>query len=773
MAAINHPVTAAYRNTVVDDAVLGFVTASAGLGAEVVAQASAVSDAFAAQAAFLATAGGCAKPTSDEDLSVLLGPTIAAMTVVSEAASAVAPSHPRAHYLSAVGDSIGVLGWVAVDSKPVAHIADTASAGDFFLNKVLMSSKGGTDGPAAQTWVAAFRGVVTALKAYVKEHHTQGLVWEFASKVSTTSPMTASRGDGGGEGRSAGGGAGGGGGGAGFTGATGEALAAYLAASKVLGGPIAKQAEAFAAGFKAEEELLEKVGVTPKPADPAAALQPMLEPISAAIGAAAELGSSTSPQDPLFNHLTGVGESVGVLGWVAVDSKPVAYISDMEDAGSFFLNKVLMGAKTAENKAAQQAWVRSVRALYAALKAYVKEHHTQGLVWEFASKVSTTSPMTASRGDGGGEGRSAGGGAGGGGGGAGFTGATGEALAAYLAASKVLGGPIAKQAEAFAAGFKAEEELLEKVGVTPKPADPAAALQPMLEPISAAIGAAAELGSSTSPQDPLFNHLTGVGESVGVLGWVAVDSKPVAYISDMEDAGSFFLNKVLMGAKTAENKAAQQAWVRSVRALYAALKAYVKEHHTQGLVWEFASKVSTTSPMTASRGDGGGEGRSAGGGAGGGGGGAGFTGATGEALAAYLAASKVLGGPIAKQAEAFAAGFKAEEELLEKVGVTPKPADPAAALQPMLEPISAAIGAAAELGSSTSPQDPLFNHLTGVGESVGVLGWVAVDSKPVAYITENKAAQQAWVRSVRALYAALKAYVKEYHTTCLMWNTAQ
>eukprot|EP00170_Pyropia_yezoensis_P007044 contig_28720_g7066 len=86
------------------------------------------------------------------------------------------------------------------------------------------------------------------------------------------------------------------------------------------------------------------------------------------MGVAAEIGSSTPPRDPLFNHLTGVGESVGVLGWVAVDSKPVSYIGDMEGAGDFYLNKVLMGAKTADNKAAQQAWVRSVRALYAALK---------------------------------------------------------------------------------------------------------------------------------------------------------------------------------------------------------------------------------------------------------------------------------------------------------------------------------------------------------------------------------------------------------------------
>lgn len=384
MAAAAHPVVAAYRDSVVDDAVLSFVTASAGLGAEVVAQASALSNAFSAQAAFLTAAGVSAKPSSDEDLSVLLGPTIAAMTAVGEAASSVAPSHARAHYLSAVGDSIGVLGWVAVDAKPVAHIADAAGAGDFYLNKVLMGAKGGGDAPAAQAWVAALRGVVAALKEYVKEYHTQGLVWEFASKVPATSPTAISRGGGVGVGGGGGGGGGGEGSGSGFSDATGEALAAYLAASKVLGGPIAKQAEAFAAGFKAEEELLEKVSVTPKPADSAAALQPMLEPIGASMGVAAEIGSSTPPRDPLFNHLTGVGESVGVLGWVAVDSKPVSYIGDMEGAGDFYLNKVLMGAKTADNKAAQQAWVRSVRALYAALKSYVKQYHTTCLLWNTA-----------------------------------------------------------------------------------------------------------------------------------------------------------------------------------------------------------------------------------------------------------------------------------------------------------------------------------------------------------------------------------------------------
>lgn len=198
MAAAAHPVAAAYRDTIVDDAVLAFVTASAGLGADVAAQAAALSAAFSAQAAFLAAAGGCAKPASEADLSALLAPTVAAMTTVGNAASAVPPSHPRAHHLSAVGDSVGVLGWVAVDTNPVAHIADAAGAGDFFLYKVLMGAKGGADAPAAQAWVAALRGVIAALKAYVKEYHTQGLVWNFASKMPASSPTAVSGGGGGG-----------------------------------------------------------------------------------------------------------------------------------------------------------------------------------------------------------------------------------------------------------------------------------------------------------------------------------------------------------------------------------------------------------------------------------------------------------------------------------------------------------------------------------------------------------------------------------------------
>ncbi|OSX68890.1 hypothetical protein BU14_2124s0001 [Porphyra umbilicalis] len=242
-----------------------------------------------------------------------------------------------------------------------------------------------------------------------------------------------------------------------------------------------------------------------------------------------------------------------------------------------------MGAKTADNKAAQQAWVRSVRALYAALKAFVKDRHTTCLMWNTGAAQGASSGGGAAPATAGGSGSGAGLA-----GGACFDAHTGEALAAYLAASKALGGPVQAQAASLADAFKAEAALLESVSKTPKPKDAAAALQPLLEPIGRAMGAAAVYGSSWAPRDALFNHLTGVGESVGVLGWVAVDSKPVSYINDMEGAGDFYLNKALMGAKTANNKAAQQAWVRSVRALYAALKAYVKEHHSVCLTWNTA-----------------------------------------------------------------------------------------------------------------------------------------------------------------------------------------
>lgn len=81
-----------------------------------------------------------------------------------------------------------------------------------------------------------------------------------------------------------------------------------------------------------------------------------------------------------------------------------------------------------------------------------------------------------------------------------------------------------------------------------------------------------------------------------------------------------------------------------------------------------------------------------------------------------------------------------------------------------------------------------FNHLSAISESVPALGWVAVSPTPAPYVKEMNDAGQfytnrvlkewkekdkrhaEWCRAWVQLLTELQAYVKQYHTTGLVWT---
>lgn len=81
-----------------------------------------------------------------------------------------------------------------------------------------------------------------------------------------------------------------------------------------------------------------------------------------------------------------------------------------------------------------------------------------------------------------------------------------------------------------------------------------------------------------------------------------------------------------------------------------------------------------------------------------------------------------------------------------------------------------------------------FNHLSAVSESIPALGWVAVAPTPAPYVKEMNDAGQfysnrvlkdwkekdkkhgEWCRAWVQLLSDLQAYVKQYHTTGLVWS---
>uniref|UniRef100_A0A3Q3XG85 C-CAP/cofactor C-like domain-containing protein n=1 Tax=Mola mola TaxID=94237 RepID=A0A3Q3XG85_MOLML len=98
----------------------------------------------------------------------------------------------------------------------------------------------------------------------------------------------------------------------------------------------------------------------------------------------------------LFNHLSAISESIPALGWVAVSQKPGPYVKEMNDAATFYTNRVLKDYKETDRRHVD--WVRSYLSVWTEMQAFIKEHHTTGLVWSKTGPIAPASlfePPTA------------------------------------------------------------------------------------------------------------------------------------------------------------------------------------------------------------------------------------------------------------------------------------------------------------------------------------------------------------------------------------------
>jgi adenylyl cyclase-associated protein len=180
----------------------------------------------------------------------------------------------------------------------------------------------------------------------------------------------------------------------------------------------------------------------------------------------------------------------------------------------------------------------------------------------------------------------------------------------------------------------------------------------------------------------------------------------------------------------------------------------------------------------------------AGGGGGGGGSGevapavAAFDSFISERLAPFVASSKGLGG------DAAGAGAIVEEafaELRKILVVASKSKQPdQATFGKLLEPLGKKLQAAQELkGKRTLTH---VNHASTVAEGLAALSWVTVSPAPAPFVKESldsaefygnkirvefKGKEQShldWVNGFKALLEGLQQFVKQHHTTGLVWN---
>ncbi|XP_034016392.1 adenylyl cyclase-associated protein 2 [Thalassophryne amazonica] len=151
----------------------------------------------------------------------------------------------------------------------------------------------------------------------------------------------------------------------------------------------------------------------------------------------------------------------------------------------------------------------------------------------------------------------------------------------------------------------------------------------------------------------------------------------------------------------------------------------------------------------------------------------------------YLNKSRSMGNEVEKHAEMVIDALQTQRTFLKMAATHQEPAQ--TALQDLFKPISNHIQEIQNFRERNRGSS-FFNHLSAVSESVPALGWVAVSQKPGLYVKEmNDAAifytnrvlkdfkeidtrHVDWVHSYLSIWTELQSYIKQHHTTGLVWS---
>ncbi|XP_067357016.1 adenylyl cyclase-associated protein 2 [Channa argus] len=169
----------------------------------------------------------------------------------------------------------------------------------------------------------------------------------------------------------------------------------YLKHSRAIGSEVEKHAEMVNNALQTQRTFLKIAATHQEPVQ--TELQDLLKPISDHIQEIQNYREQNRGSS-LFNHLSAVSESIPALGWVAVSQKPGPYVKEMNDAATFYTNRVLKDYKESDRRHVD--WARSYLSIWAEMQSFIKQHHTTGLVWSKSGPIAPSSlldPPTESR----------------------------------------------------------------------------------------------------------------------------------------------------------------------------------------------------------------------------------------------------------------------------------------------------------------------------------------------------------------------------------------
>lgn len=154
-------------------------------------------------------------------------------------------------------------------------------------------------------------------------------------------------------------------------------------------------------------------------------------------------------------------------------------------------------------------------------------------------------------------------------------------------------------------------------------------------------------------------------------------------------------------------------------------------------------------------------------------------------FAQYVQLSSKIGGDVAKQCEFVVKAFQAQAAYIQLASTSSQPAQNQ--LGNLLKPTSDQISAVQDFREKNRTS-PFFNHLSAISESIPALGWVCVSPTPGPHVKEMNDAGQfytnrvlkdwkekdathvEWARSWVQTLTELQKYIKQYHTTGLVWS---
>ncbi|KAG9244204.1 adenylyl cyclase-associated protein-like protein [Calycina marina] len=152
----------------------------------------------------------------------------------------------------------------------------------------------------------------------------------------------------------------------------------YVALSQELGGPVAEQAASVSKAFASQRNLILISTKAKKPDMGGPQFMQLLQPLADSITLIGET-RERNRASPLFNHLSAVSESIGVLAWVQVDPRPEKHVEESLGSAQYWGNRVLKEFKEKDPKQVQ--WMQSYYQIFKDLSEFVKDTFQQGIPW--------------------------------------------------------------------------------------------------------------------------------------------------------------------------------------------------------------------------------------------------------------------------------------------------------------------------------------------------------------------------------------------------------